>query len=513
MEVENLDVNDDLSPYKILLKVFLNCPEFDYGIIFFTRYLIYEFISENETKFYSKDIKIGNLLPQKYIVEMDGTFKFLFEDFYKELMSMGECNEKINVFITPYVFRCNLNILIYNNPEDKIIKVYKCGKYTDIEIHLLLRVNHYDIYYIISFYNEFYRELDILIDNKIKPSVSQIPNNDIKIRTVKTYSEQNKNIISQSKNNNKKRGSNFTVKEKDSKFSQIINNSNRKLELPKCFNCKNIYEHKENVFGYCNKCLKMELKTKILQGYFEYLQRGYTKNCKEKLKNFITNIKFSISMKYNISLDTAINNSGFTFDYLFMEIKQNLCLFCGMSKDNNKYYLELPCKCKICQKKCFDQYMKNIEEMNRIVLIDGKEDQICIIPMTECPCGYIYNLDSFLKLIFEMEKLKEKSYIKVYEETIKNNWKWLCMVCRQNFNRKNKYYRLIMSDNKIDKNILKSKELKHLICQKCAIENKVDKFDNGVGKINCQFCNSEHQIEYIKKVDSDNKTESACILI
>ena len=34
MEEEDLDVDDELSPYKILLKVFLNCAEFDYGIIF-----------------------------------------------------------------------------------------------------------------------------------------------------------------------------------------------------------------------------------------------------------------------------------------------------------------------------------------------------------------------------------------------------------------------------------------------------------------------------------------------
>ena len=429
-------------------------------------------------------------------------------------MNMGECNENIFIFISPYVFKCNLNILKYNiNPEDYIIKesVYKCGKYTDIEINLLLRENHYDIYYKIYFYEKYYRQLDILIDNKENLSVlnDEIKKERKNIKHNTNINNQNNNSSLFSNNENKKRKSNYSDKVKDLKlFNQIINNSNKKKELSKCSKCKNTYEHKDNVFGYCNTCLKMELKDIILQGYFEYLQKGYTKNCQEQLNNFFSNIKCSISMHFNIYLKTAIYNSGFKFSELFMEIRQNMCLFCGMTNDNNKYYLELPCKCKICQKKCFAQYMKNVEEMNQIVLIDGKEDQFCIIPMTDCPCGYKYNLKSFLIMINEMEKLKENSYKTIYEEQIKNNWKWLCMVCRQNFNRKNKYYRLFLSDTKIDKTILKSKEFKHLICKIC-----VDKFENGVRKIYCQFCNSEHQIDYIKKVNSNNKTESACIII
>ena len=534
MEEENLeDFDEELTPYKILLKVFLNCAEFVYGIIFFTRYLLYEYISENEQKIYSKEIKleIGNLLPEKYILENEGKYKYLFEDFYKELMNLGECNERINVFIAPYVFKCNLKILKYNsNPEDNTIKesIYKCGKYTDIEINLLLRDNHYDIYYKIYFYEKYYQQLDILIDNNENLSVLKFSNNS-HIRNVKSYSKhhsmKNSSNLTLFKpnnkseninwslnpfsalNENKKKGINHSIIQKETKFiNQIINNSNNIYQLPKCTKCKKTYEHKENVFSYCNNCLKMELKDLILQGYFDYLQKGYIKNCEEKLNNFISNIKCSISTHYNIFLSTAIHNSGFKFRDLFMEIKQNMCLFCGTNIENNKSYLELPCKCQICTKNCFDKYIKNIDQMNQIVIIDGKEDLMCIIPMTECPCGYKYNLKSFLNLI---EKLKEKSYKKIYEEQIKNNWKWLCMICRQNFNKKNQYFRLFLNDDHIDKNLLKNIELKHLICKDCAQDKRI----NEIRSIFCQFCESEHQIDNIKNVDSDNKTESACIII
>jgi len=47
MEKQLKEKNIELTPYIILLKVFLFCNEFDEGMIFFTRYLIYEYIQEN----------------------------------------------------------------------------------------------------------------------------------------------------------------------------------------------------------------------------------------------------------------------------------------------------------------------------------------------------------------------------------------------------------------------------------------------------------------------------------
>ena len=53
---KELDITSltELTPYMILLKAFLDSNEFDEGIIFFTRYLIYEYIKDNENKFISE---------------------------------------------------------------------------------------------------------------------------------------------------------------------------------------------------------------------------------------------------------------------------------------------------------------------------------------------------------------------------------------------------------------------------------------------------------------------------
>lgn len=514
MDEENIEKDDDLTAYIILLKIFLYCPEFDYGIIFFTRYLIYEFISENEDKIYSKEIKvkIGNLLPNNFILNNNGEYEYLFEEFYKELLSMGKIIEETIFFIAPYVFIFELNILKYSygNENNEIKeKVYKCGKHTDYKIFLIIRDEHYDIYYKKYFYEEYYQKLDnISIALKSKNIFSQKYNSTI---------NNNKNPFPDLEDStNIKRLSLKTMPVKQQKYiiknSSCNSNYNNNKNYPKCLKCHNQYNHKENAFGLCKECLSVQLKDKILTAYFTYLQKGYRTNCEEKLKRYISEVKITTPLQHNINLDIAIVNGGFTFKDLFNEIKQSMCLYCGSNIVNNKYYLEFPCKCKICNKECFDKYMSYIEEMNIMILVNEKEDEKCIIPLTECPCGYKYNLKSFLSLINKMDKINKK-YKKIFEEQIKNNWKWMCMICRQNFNRKIKFYRLILNDKKINKDLLKKYELKHLICKTCAIEKKIDNIQNGVTTINCKFCKSEHSVDFIKEVDENNKTKSACIII
>ena len=43
------------TAYTTLLKVFICNSDFDFGIVLFTRYLLYEYISANEDKIYSKE--------------------------------------------------------------------------------------------------------------------------------------------------------------------------------------------------------------------------------------------------------------------------------------------------------------------------------------------------------------------------------------------------------------------------------------------------------------------------
>ena len=76
--------NNSKLTYKTLLKIFLYCPDFDFSIIYFTRYLIYEYISANENKLYSNDfqVEVGLLLPEDYVKEKGEKNEYLFENYY-----------------------------------------------------------------------------------------------------------------------------------------------------------------------------------------------------------------------------------------------------------------------------------------------------------------------------------------------------------------------------------------------------------------------------------------------
>jgi hypothetical protein len=109
------------TAYTTLLKVFIFDQDFDFGIIIFTRYLFYEYISANEDKIYSKDnqIEVGCLLPDEYIIDKGDKNEYFFENFYSEhLMKLRTFAEKIIVYMAPYVFNIYMNILDYNFGEN-----------------------------------------------------------------------------------------------------------------------------------------------------------------------------------------------------------------------------------------------------------------------------------------------------------------------------------------------------------------------------------------------------------
>ena len=147
---------DVQTAYTTLLKVFLFNQDFDFGIIIFTRYLIYEYISANEDKIYSKEyqIEVGCLLPDIYIVDRGDKNEYCFEDFYSEyLMKLGTYAEKIIIYITPYVFNIYMNILVYNIGENGVQSVITEKRFNNekennfqCQINLLFRINHYDVY-------------------------------------------------------------------------------------------------------------------------------------------------------------------------------------------------------------------------------------------------------------------------------------------------------------------------------------------------------------------------------
>ena len=136
--------------HLVFLKSLLICPIFDYGLIFYFRYIIYIYIKDNEDKLYlqSFPIKIGNLLPSKYETE-EG--EFLFNSFYQNyLLKMFMDAEKIIVYLTPFILGINLDIIIFDDESEIIKKINYEGnpKYSFAEkIFLMNRKNHYELIY------------------------------------------------------------------------------------------------------------------------------------------------------------------------------------------------------------------------------------------------------------------------------------------------------------------------------------------------------------------------------
>ena len=163
--------NDIKKAYKTLLKLFLYCPDFDFGIIYFMRYLIFEYISANEDIIYSQEfqVEVGCLLPEEYYIDKGNKNEYLFEDYFSlQLMKAKTFAEKIVIYITPYVFNVNMNILIYDfgingAPSSIQEKKFLCDNDTSkIQINLIFRKAHYDVYYKQNYYEEFKEYFNIL---------------------------------------------------------------------------------------------------------------------------------------------------------------------------------------------------------------------------------------------------------------------------------------------------------------------------------------------------------------
>lgn len=134
------------------VKSIIICPSFDYGLILYFRYIFYAYIKKNENKLYLPNfpIKIGNLLPSKYETEKG---EFLFNKFYYcYLLSIFTDAEKIIVYLTPFVLGINLDIIIFDDNEDEVIKnINFTGtpeyNFKDDKMFVLNIKGHYELLY------------------------------------------------------------------------------------------------------------------------------------------------------------------------------------------------------------------------------------------------------------------------------------------------------------------------------------------------------------------------------
>jgi len=486
--IHYMEMDNTSETYIILLKVFLYCSDFDFGIIYFTRYLLYEYISSNENKIYSREnqIELGCFLPEEFTKDKGEKTEYFFTNYYSsQLMVPKTFAEKIVIYIAPFVFDCEVNILLYEYDILNGINEKRFGaeKKTNFQINLIFRKSHYDMYYKKDFYEKYSEKLDTLINIK----------EEIKFLNLNSPEEYYDKLVSQNQNN-----------------VDDDQNDDKNLNASKCMQCKKHFFHAENPFGLCNDCLLEILKTELFNAYTIYIKstRNYNNN---QLESFLYQHSCTINIQENVPLLKAIKNSRFNLKDLLSDVIKNMCLYCADGLlDENDYIFEFPCGCRICKKKdCFDGFMKTLEKSCQR-FEDEETGNINCYPMSSCPCGMKYNLQYILSIIKLLEEKKFKDqYIEIYYYLIACIWKWKCMICGRNFNPDKKFFRYLFNDDSLKKMLKKKLDFKHTICGNCLQNSNV----NNSNEFQCEFCNSKHIKNDIKNVDESNKTGSDCIII
>ena len=501
--------NDINMAYNCLLKVFLYCPDFDFDIIYFTRYLIYEYISANENKIYSKkfQVEVGCLLPENFVVEKGNKNEYFFENYYSmQLMQPKSFAEKIVLYIVPFVFNVNMNILIYDfgingAPSSIQPRDFLCEdkNNSQIEINLLFRKAHYDIYYKQKYYEDNKKFLNQL--RNIKEDIKIINSKPKEKTKENTKSNKDEHALDKDLIND-----DGDIEDNKNDKNEDINKNNETI----CLQCKKPYSHQLNIFYLCNECLLNNLKSALLGVYIEFIQhKDNLINTTKKFKLLLQKTHCSISeVQTNTTLNEAIINSNFEFEQLFSDIRKKICVFCGEDlKSENDYFIKFPCSCRICSQKCFLSYTNRMQQV--IILEDRPdgEESTKHLNFLNCYCGYIYHTLDVLEMIQITDKRNLKEQKEMYQNYISNLWNWKCMICHKSFNQEDVFYRLIFETDNIDKKLLKPKsDLKHLLCGVCH-ENIV----KNQKVIFCKICEFEHKVNKTKKVDENNEDENCVI--
>ena len=171
--------NNNSTAFLFFQKAYLFSESFDDGIVLFMRYLIKEYLSINNNKYYStkNSVPIGSLLPEEYIKENN----YLFDEYYKnDLMKMNEEAKDIAIYVSPFVLNCDLNIyeLNYNNQNNMVICpniLLNSSENSFFFINLIYdsKIMHYDLVYTRNFYTQYINYLRVLTESKYQQLLNE----------------------------------------------------------------------------------------------------------------------------------------------------------------------------------------------------------------------------------------------------------------------------------------------------------------------------------------------------
>ena len=468
-----------LKAYIVFFKMINNYKDFDYGLILFFKFLLYEYIEQNKNSTYSFkfQVLIGNLLPNDC---QDDEGKFNFSHFYKNyLMKFYQYAEKIILYLTPFIFWKEIIVKYINENEgmDVDIQQFEFGKnlsFVDFDknnkIELLYKKTHYDLLYNNFYYNSYKNIFKLTL-----------------LKYIYNYQENICQICS--KNNDK---NSILIKLE----SDIIKQNKNELNIIKL----------NNKIIICYKCLFKEIKQNLTLLYIYFIKKikkYFLDTFSEEISDFLPE-KFTFSNKsievtYSHAINTlSIYRPKYNFEYIIKQIKNDICICCNanINENNNtnlKPKIVLPCKCILCSDNCIKEFY--------YILMSGvyiKEEFICF-------CNKKYSFDKCLLLI---EKYNEKKFDckEMIEYLFLKQNKNKCFLClKENVNNKICYV--------IEPKFYLNHIIKHYLCNECYDTN-----ENYLGQnIECNICKRNHIIdkisensknEYIKGYNIDNKIKN-----
>ena len=363
--------------YLTLLKAFNVTRVFDRIMIFYLRYLLYDYISNNKDKLFKKDfpVLLGNLLPSEYEKE-DGTFLYK-EYFINDLLKFYTCAEKLAVYLVPFILKVNLNIVFYYfgnecDIENKFFSSMLPNKDKQKDtINVLFRKAHYDICYTKDYYNDFqplldiycklnliyqidYYVVDLNLISKQEKALNEIEPFNPELSVVFNRVLYQKKKKEKEKHNQKEKPKEIKIEDnnnnditgKDSNNDIIIKGIGKNHSSDKCFRCDKEVKNKEEIKEILPcKCNIYFCSEQCKQQYFKYLTLFFNSmefriNIKcGSCGNNINRISFIKNLNYeNENVKNALKNKMFEFFKIY-------CMNCLNPITTQKEYKKLKCKC------------------------------------------------------------------------------------------------------------------------------------------------------------------------
>ena len=457
----HLQKKDIAEAYIVLINAFKENSFFEKGLIYFVKYCLKQFITDNYVLF-NIDY-LNEIIPSKYINNLNNEFDYQNYIQEKIMINQDEIQYQILVFyLLPLIFQ--INLIIYTNSNSKLNKIIFKNKgnnnKSNINIELNITFGKTSIIYSDTYYDKYKNIIPYVNDfNYPVDKIQKIPN----------------------------KTENILCKECNSYPDNYIQVGHKIKPL-------------------CEKCFINAINKVIYKRYILLKEDLFFHE-----EFYCSKIKLTNALENNLYLSLndikiLLPNHNDISEEIHNIINDNIkCDVCNQIFKSSKYSICLnPCGHIICDK-CFNKSINDLTHkriiLNKFEIKTENVDYIC--PNPSCTNNRTKNLNNFIYIYFD----NVEHYIQKAEERFESQLKNFCCLCKK---ISNKY----IFDIEINYNNNQKKNLKHTICIECKKKLDTQKKRNNKTKFICIFCDEYHiyNLLNLEKNKDKEKNESCCII-